>query len=473
MATTDDYPSRRTGAGLIGGQDLPYKNLDRMSFGKIGDQPIPNANFGSLAETTPVGAAAPGSLSLAALLDKPAALSRDIGASVLGTLAKPAAHITDGVKNAAADAVGHDRPNRFADIEAANGLAKSGADALDSGPFPTLASMVGAAGWTPKGAKPAAPAAAGATTPTPTPTPGAQVAPVVSAAEKPAARALPDGFTLGQSSAPGVTRINGGSSPLFTNIDPAAAVGEMQGNPIGIIPKGASPFGSSGGSSDLSAALQAAATRGDWAAIRNHYQKNGGTFNGETAGGDARGKLLEALTTIAPGRDNLSAKQAGLLANFLNTERQTDTQAEHHRLQSLLTGSQLSSAQQLQALQKQYMDEADPVKQAEIGRKLLMMQGKDPRQPHDEALKARSTLVGDLAKAYSSSPIPPLGPDGKTPLTMEQYIQQGLAQAAGTPAAGNQGPTQTSRAVAVGQVVGGYKFKGGDPNKATSWEAAQ
>lgn len=313
----------------------------------------------------------------------------------------------------------------------------------------------------------------------------AAVTPTASAADKPAARTLPDGFSVGETSAPGVTRVNGGSSPLFTNsadpakgYDPAAAAAQMQGNPIGIVPKGASPFGSSGGPSELSAALQAAATRGDWAAIRDHYQRNGGTFNGETAGGDARGKLLEALTTIAPGRDNLSAKQAGLLANFLNTEQQIGAQkpligaqADHYKFQNLLTDSQLTNAQQLQALQKQYLDETDPAKQAELGKKLLMMQGKDPRQQHDEALKARSTLVGDLAKAYSSSPIPPLGPDGKTPLTMEQYLQRLLALAAGP---GDAPMTsQTGNSVAVGQVVGGYKFKGGDPRKETSWEAAR
>lgn len=519
-----------------GDQDLPYRDLSRTSFGKIGDQPVDNERFGPLAVSAqsapaPIPPASP--MSLASLLDKPAALARGVGESVLGNVARVGAHITDGSKNLLADAAGYDRPNRFADIEAANGLSKSGADAL-RGITPSLDSLVEAAGWTPKATQTPAQAASAAGTPADTP-----AATPSSAAEKPPARTLPDGFSLGKSSVPGVTRINGGKSPLFTNIDPATAVGEMKGNTIGVVPAGASPFGSTTG---VSAALQDAADRGDWAAVKAHYQKSGGTFNGEAGGtpGGLLGSLagspsLEEMrdadrqkerqsfdnfvnkSTLATGlRDAVRsggatnvAAAAGALTNFQNaadrpdeaqaerqnrmaiaqgnnlaslltTEMQTrnqkpllGAQADHYRLQSLLAGNQISSAQQLQALQKQYMEEADPVKQAELGRKLLMLQGKDPRQLHDEALKARSTLVGDLAKAYSSSPIPPLGPDGKTPLTMEQYIQQGLAQAAGTPAAGNQVKPQTGQAVAVGQVVGGYKFKGGDPNKATSWEAAQ
>ncbi len=500
---------QRTGTGPIGGQDLPYRDMGRMSFGKIGDQPLTNDQFGGLAQPTPA-AADPGSpLTLASLLDKPAAVARGVGESVLGNVARVGAHITDGSKNLLADAAGYERPNRFADIEAANAVAKSGADALGVPSLPSLDSLVGAAGWTPKGAQPAMTAKpSGVEGAAVTPSTPAAAAPTSasSAAEKPPARTLPDGFSLGKSSVPGVTRIDGGKSPLFTNLDPATAVGEMKGNTIGVVPAGASPFGSTTG---VSAALQDAADRGDWAAVKAHYQKNGGTFNGEAGGAPggllgslAGGPSLEEMrdadrqkerqsfdnfvnkSTLATGlRDAVRsggatnmAAAAGALTNFQNAvdkpneaqaERNTrvaiaqgnnltslltadmqtrnqkpllGAQADHYRLQSLLAGNQISSAQQLQALQKQYMEEADPVKQAELGRKLLMLQGKDPRQLHDEALKARSALVGDLAKAYSSSPIPPLGPDGKTPLTMEQYIQQGLAQAAGTQAAGNPAP---------------------------------
>jgi hypothetical protein len=67
-------------------------------------------------------------------------------------------------------------------------------------------------------------------------------------------------------------------------------------------------LGAAAGSPAVSAALQAAAQRGDWDSIREHYQQNGGTFAGQNAqqtqqaqggGGNGAGDLL--LNTIRGG----------------------------------------------------------------------------------------------------------------------------------------------------------------------------
>lgn len=179
----------------------------------------------------------------------------------------------------------------------------------------------------------AAPNQKGAQAPTAeAPAPGTPEAPT-SAAEKPAR--APGLLSRPVPGTDGVVRIDGaGKSPLFTNLDPTLAAEQMRGNPVGVIPAGASPFGGGGLAGEVGAALQAAAARGDWDAVRQHYQRNGGTWQGKTAaqegaGGanvlewdklvdadkvqEARSKLLDALTNVQPGRTGLSKNQATLL----------------------------------------------------------------------------------------------------------------------------------------------------------------
>lgn len=341
--------------------------------------------------------------------------------------------------------------------------------------------------------------------------------PVQSAAEKAAVRgpSVPARQVPGTN---GVTRIDlAGKSPLFTNLDPEAAVSQMSGNPIGVIPAGASPFGGGSAGGELSAALQAAAARGDWGAVQQHYQRNGGTWQGKTAaqegaGGtnilewdklidadkvqEARGKLLESLTNVQPGRNGLSKNQATLLMQLLGqnqqggqaqaemalrAKQQADTlgiqqgnlavaqqQAGTHSLTSLLqaalAGNQLEDSKELRALRQQFQAAKTPEESAALARKILVMQGKDPRQGHDEMLKARAALFGDAVKGASSGMM--AGPDGKA-LTLDQLLAQGQQFMAGTSAAA------APQTLAAGQVVDGYRFKGGDPKKESSWEAVQ
>lgn len=98
------------------------------------------------------------------------------------------------------------------------------------------------------------------------------------------------GMRVSPTSAPEINRIDnapGLNSPLFTNLPTGEAVSGMKGGTVNTMP--ASAFTSAGpaASRAVSAALQAAAARGDWDAVRGFYQRNGGTWQGRTAEQDA------------------------------------------------------------------------------------------------------------------------------------------------------------------------------------------
>lgn len=259
-----------------------------------------------------------------------------------------------------------------------------------------------------------------------------------------------------------------GQAPLFTNLDPAAAVAEMKGNPIGVVPAGANPFGGLGSSAELSAALRAAAERGDWAAIQNHYQKGGGTWQGQTAEQSARQSLL---ATLQPGKAGVSRKQGELLASLLNAGQESGIKqqtAQAALLESLgrkdLTDVQVDQQRQLQGLQQQYLTEADPAKREAIGKQLLILQGKDPRQGNQDIQKAQFALIGDLAKAYATNP--PMVGDKKV-MPFDEFIQMGLAHAMGASAA----PRSGAPAPAVAPPAGAVSHLKANPQLAASFDA--
>ena len=223
------------------------------------------------------------------------------------------------------------------------------------------------------------PAATPAPATTPAPPTTANVAPKpVAGAEKAPAR-TPD-FTTKDTSTPEIKRIDQkGQAPLFTNLEPAAAVAEMKGNPLGVVPAGASPFGSLSSSTELSAALQAAAERGDWAAIQNHYQKGGGTWQGQTAEQSARQSLL---TSLQPGKAGVSRKQGEILASLLNAGQQNatqQTQAQASLMESLgrnaLNTVQVQQAQQLQQAYHDYFAAKTPDEQTKALKALTLLKG--------------------------------------------------------------------------------------------------
>ena len=503
MALLDDkLDPRRVGSGPIGGQSLSYKDLSRVSFGRIGDQPIPNAAFGDLANGRPRGEA---------LLDDESSPRRSAGKIGGPPTVRSFPDIPSGQPILSAD------PDSQLMGNTRNVLQQGSADIRNAfkqgglGPAIGMFGRVAVAGplavlhdLTPNTAG----AGDGLATfltgkvpdsaarqkqidtpeaPTVAPTGSA---PAHSAADKAPARgpSVPSRPVPGTN---GVSRIDlAGKAPLFTNLDPETAVSQMSGNPVGFIPAGVSPFGGGSTGGELSAALQAAAARGDWDAVRQHYQRAGGTWQGKTsdqevAGGvnvlewdklvdedkirDARGKLLDALTNVQPGRNGLSKNQATLLMQLLGdnqrgsqaqaelamrAKQQADTlgiqqgnlavaqqQAGTHSLTSLLqaalAGNQLEDSKELRALRQQFQAAKTPEESAALAKKILVLQGKDPRQGHDEMLKARAALFGDAVKGASSGMM--TGPDGKA-LTLDQLLAQGQQFMTGGPAPAADAP---------------------------------
>ena len=494
MALLDDELNPRMSAGKIGGP--PTLNSPQMSAGKIGGPPtvrrFPNVNSSQPSDHSGEFMGNTRNVLEQGGADVRDAYQRGGLAPALGMLARastagPLAVLDDLTPNSA-------------------GL-KAGLSTFLTGKVPTAAAAAG----------PASSARDPATVEDPAVVPTGST-PVQFSAEKAPARGpgVPSRPVPGTN---GVARIDlVGKSPLFTNLDPETAVAQMSGNPVGVIPAGASPFGGGALAGEVGAALQAAAARGDWDAVRQHYQRGGGTWQGKTAaqegaGGpnilewdklidadkvqEARGKLLESLTNVQPGRDGLSKNQATLLMQLLGRNQQggqaqaelalrakgqADTlgiqqgnlavaqqQAGTHSLTSLLqaalAGNQLEDSKELRALRQQFQAAKTPEESAALARKILVMQGKDPRQGHDEMLKARAALFGDAVKGASSGMM--TGPDGKA-LTLDQLLAQGQQFMSGT-----QAPAAAPQAIAAGQVVDGYRFKGGDPKKESSWEAVQ
>lgn len=98
------------------------------------------------------------------------------------------------------------------------------------------------------------------------------------------------GMRVSPTSAPEIKRIDnapGLNSPLFTNLPTGQAVSEMQGGTVNTMPAAALQSAGPAASREVSAALQAAAARGDWDAVRGFYQRGGGTWQGRTAEQDA------------------------------------------------------------------------------------------------------------------------------------------------------------------------------------------
>lgn len=147
-----------------------------------------------------------------------------------------------------------------------------------------------------------------------------------------------------------------------------------------------------------------------------------------------------------------------------------------------------------------------PAEQQTAARQLAALDGKFQDRDSAEVAKARMGLVGEIAKAYNGPMGVPLGPD-KNPIPFDQYADP-ILRAAGA-GSGQSSPQQapsfeqyasqirarnprqqltdkqlqdaygerygasTSQApgtVSTGQVINGYRFKGGDPGKQSSWE---
>jgi hypothetical protein len=288
------------------------------------------------------------------------AVGKAIGANVGGAMLVPAA-ITDDVLNAASP------------VTSFAGEVGKGLLGIDGAPAATAAPGVSAPPTAVSSAAAKLPDA-----PQPSTTAPAIAAPAQSAQ---GGYGMDQGGVIGQqTSVPGITKLTGGGfkSPMFTD-DPARAMAQYQGGQGGQQVASAAPSGiaappsagtvntvpaasfgagpSPGASAGVSAALQAAAARGDFQSIADYYQRDGGTFNGKTAAQDRIDALQKTITApngnmsigdmiAAKARNKLALGQIAALREQPRLDAQTAAQTAQAaaQTQGILAGIPLTQA---------------------------------------------------------------------------------------------------------------------------------
>ena len=201
------------------------------------------------------------------------------------------------------------------------------------------------------------------------------------------------GMRVSPTSAPEINRIDnapGLNSPLFTNLPAGQAVSEMQGGTVNTMP--ASAFQSAGpaASRESSAALQAAAARGDWDAVRGFYQRDGGTWQGRTAEQDAaesqgpRGGVIgssgrgfnfvrrsEERAADRAQADRRARAEEGLSRDRLDIDRKRAEGEAQTR------GFEVRGMQRLERLYQQFEAAETPEARAAITEQIRALSGKD------------------------------------------------------------------------------------------------
>lgn len=256
------------------------------------------------------------------------------------------------------------------------------------------------------------------------------------------------GLRVSDTSAPGIKRVDGGSSPLFTNIDPAQAVQEMRGGTVNTLPASAFTNRSPGDSAAVSAALQAAAARGDFEAVRNYYQQNGGTWLGRTAEQDREADLRTQAQELLAGKSRTGRQQgAGLLQQLMQLQQgREDAAARSAADAPTREGQELQNQQSqlmLELTRKAIGGDQEALKQ------LQALQGKSPKTPQSEALleflKAYTTGQA-TALPGSGVPIGQVMKDA-APLLQMLGVQVPAADPVAPPADGTRGTLNGVRGV--------------------------
>lgn len=200
------------------------------------------------------------------------------------------------------------------------------------------------------------------------------------------------GMRVSDTSVAGVRRVDGGSSPLFTNLDPAQAVQEMGGGTVNTMPAATFQSAGPGTSQALSGALQAAAARGDWDAVQNAYQRNGGTWQGQTAQQSQEQSLAKLAQELMTGKSRTGMAQGGGLLQQL-------MQLQQGREQTAANVAANQPAQEGQMLQNQQSQLMLELTRKAIGgdgealKQLQALQGKEPKNP-------QLGLLTELIKAW-------------------------------------------------------------------------
>lgn len=264
------------------------------------------------------------------------------------------------------------------------------------------------------------------------------------------AAASPDplaGLQVSDTSVPGVRRIDGGNSPLFTNIDPAQAAAQMRGGTVNTVP--AASFGAGRGPVSTAAAMAA----GQPAGVTPSY----GMIGDSSQADRERKRLVEAASTPYRGAQNgqLTANQLRTLAGVQEMEQRAASDAagldmrQQELTQRAAEGQQRLSldqqrlgleapgaqGQQLQNEQSQLM--LDLTRKAiggdaEALKQLQALQGKDPKNP-------QAGLLQELMKAWAQGSASGMG-NGMPLATMLQEAGPILQMALGMPGATTPAP---------------------------------
>lgn len=241
------------------------------------------------------------------------------------------------------------------------------------------------------------------------------------------------GMRVSDTSVAGVRRVDGGSSPLFTNLDPAQAVQEMRGGTVNTMPAAAFQSAGPGTSQALSGALQAAAARGDWDAVQNAYQRNGGTWQGQTAQQSQEQSLAKLAQELMTGKSRTGMAQGGGLLQQL-------MQLQQGREQTAANVAANQPAQEGQMLQNQQSQLMLELTRKAIGgdgetlKQLQALQGKEPKNP-------QVGLLQELMKAWAQGSASGMG-NGMPLATMLQEAGPILQMALGMPGATLPAPQQ-------------------------------
>lgn len=258
------------------------------------------------------------------------------------------------------------------------------------------------------------------------------------------------GMKVSDTSVSGIKRIDGGSSPLFTNIDPAQAVSEMKGGTFNTMPAAAFTSKSPAMSREVSQALQAAAARGDFAAIQQHYQKNGGTWQGQTAAQAQEADLFRRANELLAGKSKSGRAQGAQLIQTLaaaQMERdKTAATSQNAQAEREAAADATAPAREGQQLQNQHTRMMQDLQQRALAgdRQAAVLLQQLSGKPDQ-----RTSLISDLAKAYVSAATQAAGMGAKP-----QPFDQILSQIMPVFEQGNANPTAPSlttdqRAIAI------------------------
>lgn len=258
------------------------------------------------------------------------------------------------------------------------------------------------------------------------------------------------GMRVSDTSVAGVRRVDGGSSPLFTNLDPALAVGQMRGGTLNTLP--AASFGA--GRGPVSTAAQqmqqqpeqgptvgmiGGGTTDAQAALQQQIQNLMGAMEGQMGRGRAGRNTMNALTSqfqaitgAQQGLERLNADQANNAAGLdMRQQELAQRIAEGQQrlgLDQQRLGLEAPGAQG-QVLQNQQSQMMLELTRKAIGgdgealKQLQALQGKEPKNP-------QVGLLQELMKAWAQGSASGMG-NGMPLATMLQEAGPILQMALG------------------------------------------